>query len=212
MEYNPVVNTQSASLMKSVSQLLWARDFTDQELKMLESIMVSCIYHEGAPSIEITKLTAKAADNDLMAVSAGLMSLGHKHGGAIQDLAYILQTKEDKNPYEIITQYILNNQKIPGFGHRMYKDQDPRALNLLQISKELNLPQENVLFTLELEQRIEKMKGKKLPLNIDGAIAAIISDLNLPWQSSNFVFFWPRMAGLLYAAQMDKNKVDEGNT
>jgi len=77
--------------------------------------------------------------------------------------------------------YFTSGETPPGFGHRFHS-RDPRATRLFQMAMELELDGEHVRFIRALEfalQQAHEADGKVIPVNIDGAIAAVCSDLGL---------------------------------
>ena len=85
-------------------------------------------------------------------------------------------------------------QKVPGFGHR-YHTEDPRARKLLKLAKEYGCRGKHVELALEIETILESEKGVKM--NIDGANAAILSDLGFNWRFGCGIFAIGRLPGLL---------------
>ena len=91
---------------------------------------------------------------------------------------------------------IVNENKIiPGFGHKVYKNKDPRAFAIYKKAKELGFSCKYFNLAYEIEKEISKKKGKKIPLNIDGAIATSMLELNLDLQLGKALFIIPRLVG-----------------
>ena len=86
-------------------------------------------------------------------------------------------------------------QRILGFGHRVHTS-DPRTKRLFQLAEELNIEGNHVLLAKSIEKELEQATGRKLPINVDGAIAAIISDMNFDWKLGKGFFLIGRVAGL----------------
>jgi len=78
----------------------------------------------------------------------------------------------------------------------VYKDADPRAVLLLGMAAELKLSGRHCDLARILETRLEARKGKRLVLNVDGAQAAILSDLGIPWNRVQAFFIIGRSLGL----------------
>ena len=63
-------------------------------------------------------------------------------------------------------------------------------------TKELGFSQKFFDLAFDIEKEIEERKGKKIPLNIDGAMAAVILELGFPWQVGKAMFIIPRLLGM----------------
>jgi citryl-CoA lyase len=85
--------------------------------------------------------------------------------------------------------------RIPGFGHPNYKTEDPRAVQLFKIAQEAGLDPKYVNIAQMLEMALEKEHGKKLVINIDGAIAALLATIGLDPLAGNAIFGVSRVAG-----------------
>ncbi|MCK4941522.1 citryl-CoA lyase, partial [candidate division WOR-3 bacterium] len=85
-------------------------------------------------------------------------------------------------------------KRMPGFGHRIHKS-DPRTKRLFGLAQELGFDKEHVRLSLAVEK--EFAKKKTLPINVDGAIAAIISDMSFDWRLGKAFFVMGRVAGMI---------------
>jgi citrate synthase len=94
----------------------------------------------------------------------------------------------------------------PGFGHRIHT-RDPRAARLMQLAHELELDGEHCRLLRVVERVINSVPeraGHPLPLNIDGAIAAVCGDLGFGPEIGNGLFIISRVPGLLAHAVEEK--------
>ena len=162
------------------------------EGRMIEMIAVSSTDHSFlAPSIDATRFVASGGVPLQAAVAAGVISLGDHHGGAIEQCAKLLQESvpAGRTAVEIARDFRERKQRVPGFGHPWH-DRDPRTLTLVEKAREWNLAGAH----LELVQSIGV--EIKFPMNIDGVIAGLISDMEIPWQYGRAFFIIPRIVGL----------------
>ena len=67
---------------------------------------------------------------------------------------------------------------------------------MFQLADELNIKGDHVVLAKSIEKELYKVTGKQLPINVDGAIAAIISDMNFDWKLGKGFFLIGRVAGL----------------
>ena len=171
---------------------------TEKEAKMLDAIFVSLVEHSIAPPSVIAARAVASGGNSLhVGVGAGVLAFGEAHGGALEGAMKFLQENINKNPYEVVKEYFDNKKRIPGYGHRYYKEFDPRSKRLLEIAKELGFFGKYVNFALNVEKAIEKIKGKKLILNVDGAIASIVSEMGFDYKIGKGFFIIGRAPGLV---------------
>jgi citryl-CoA lyase len=173
---------------------------TEKESKMMEAMLVSVIDHGIAPPSAIAARAVASGGNSLnVGVAAGVLAFGSAHGGALEDAMRFLQegVKSGRSVEEIVKEYLENKKPIPGYGHRYYKDFDPRTKRLMGIAKELGFYGPHCKFAEDVEEEISRQKGKKLVLNVDGAIAAIASEMGFDWRLGKGFFIIGRVPGLV---------------
>lgn len=177
---------------------------TENEKNMFDAMLTSVIDHGIAPPSVTGMRNILSGGNDLhVGVAAGILAFGRYHGGALEDAMKILQEgvkkSEDitKTAKEIAKQVAKGDLRIGGFGHKYYKDFDPRTKKLLTLAQEYGFYGKHCQFATILEQEIEKEKGKKLVINVDGAIAAIASDMGFDYRLGKGFFIIGRVAGLV---------------
>lgn len=191
----------------SVVYLLLRGTLPSQEHgRMMDAILTSCIDHGVTPPSSIASRTVASGGVPLpTAVAAGILSIGDAHGGAIEKGAKILQdgisrvTKEGTTVETMATllvnESIEKKKRIPGFGHRIHTA-DPRTKRLFELAEQLHIAKDHVALSKAIENALEKSQGKKLPINVDGAIAAIVSDMGFDWRLGKAFFLLGRVAGL----------------
>ncbi|MCX7023906.1 MAG: citryl-CoA lyase [Spirochaetes bacterium] len=204
-----------ASFAECVFLLLAGRRPTPAQAKMTDAILVSCADHGiNAPSAHVARASASCGVPLATAVAAGIASIGTNHGGAGEACARLLQdgVLSGSSDPAVMAEKILSDvlgpgaarasgaasagRNLPGYGHRVYKDEDPRATCLLSMASELGLSGKHSALARVLEARLETRKGKRLVLNVDGAHAAILSDMGLPWNRIQPFFIIGRSLGL----------------
>jgi len=173
---------------------------TEKESKMMEAMLVSVIDHGTAPPSAIAARAVASGGNSLnVGVAAGVLAFGSAHGGALEDAMKFIQegVKSGKSVEEIVKEYLENKKPIPGYGHRYYKDFDPRTKRLMDIAKELGFYGPHCRFAEGVEEEIGRQKGKRLVLNVDGAIAAVVSEMGFDWRLGKGFFIIGRVPGLV---------------
>jgi citryl-CoA lyase len=119
-----------------------------------------------------------------------MLSIGKNHGGAGEAAAELLSS--EASAAEIVEE----RKVIPGFGHKIYKDEDPRATAIYQKAKDLGFECTYFDKAYAVERALEEKKGKKIPLNIDGAQAAALLELGFDWRLGEAFFLMGRIVGM----------------
>jgi citrate synthase len=174
--------------------------------KMMDAILTACVDHGVTPpSSQASRVVASGGVPMPTAIAAGLMSIGDFHGGAIEKGALFLQEgvkrmkEEGKSSNEMAAILVKESKekgkRILGFGHRIHTD-DPRTKKLLLLAEELGMAKEHVALSKAIAVELENTLGKKLPINVDGCVAALISDMGFDWRLGKAFFVIGRTAGL----------------
>jgi citrate synthase len=157
--------------------------------------------HELNASTFAARVAAATLTDLYSAVVAAIGTLkGPLHGGANADvMRMLLEIGPDAPPERIddaIRGKLAKKIKIPGFGHRVYTTEDPRATHLRRMSKELGERAGNTRW-FEMSQRIEQVvKGeKKLNPNVDFYSASTYYTLGVPIDLFTPIFAVSRVAG-----------------
>lgn len=184
--------------------------------KMIEAILTSSVDHGVTPPSILSALTVASTGAELnAAVAAGILAISRFHGGAIEDCMYLLQDtkglmeKENLNADEaakkIILQYKEQNRKLSGFGHRLHTD-DPRTKRLFQLAEEYGIGGRYIAIAIAIQQMLEKNIGKKLPINVDGAIAAVLCEMEFDPKLANAFFMIARLPGMVAHSIEEKSR------
>src|SRR3989304_10379232 len=148
----------------------------ENETKILDAIFVSCIEHGIAPPTITAARTSISVGNPVnAALAAGMLSFGEHHGGAIEQCAKLFQEEAGNDAEELVRRYKEQGKRVPGFGHIVYKDEDPRAEKLLRLAEEYGIAGKHIRFAREMKKAINSVLGKELGINIKGAIAGMVS-------------------------------------
>ncbi|MDQ3247908.1 MAG: citryl-CoA lyase [Chloroflexota bacterium] len=180
------------------------------EGRLIEAMLVVMAEHSiNAPSTQAARTVAGCGSPMQSAIAAGVSAIGDFHGGAGEACARLLQetlvatdaqANVDELAHHLVQDFRRRNQRLPGFGHRFH-DPDPRAVFLLQLAEALGLAGRHVKLAQALVDALHAQGGRSLPLNVDGALAALISDLGFHWRLGKGVFILARTAGLLAHVQ-----------
>jgi len=165
------------------------------ESKMFKTILSGAIDHGVGNPSTVSARTVQSGGNDMnTSVAAGIMALGDAHGGAIEEGMNILQS--EKSAIEIVEEYLEEGKKIPGLGHKVYDETDPRTEKILDRAEELGLSGEYVEKMKAIQERFAEEKVR-LVMNVDGAISGIMSDLGFEPELGKGFFIIARTPGLV---------------
>jgi citryl-CoA lyase len=191
-----------------LTYLLWRGELPSVDhSRMMDAILTVCLEHSlNAPSVDATRFVASSGVPLQAAVSAGIAAIGEWHGGAIEQAAKILQEavtrmkdtrmSMDKMAEAILIEHRDQKQKIPGYGHPTHT-LDPRTEKLLEVAELSGLQGPHVKLAQAIESLTGKFFRKHLILNVDGCIAAIISDMGFDWRLGRGFFIVSRTPGLI---------------
>ena len=184
----------------SVVWLAWTGTLpTEAQKTVLHACCILCLDHgQEPPSAHVTRVTASCGKPLADSVAAGLLTIGPKHGNAGGAAARTFRQALEKKrtPETLVQEALKTGERLPGFGHPVYTE-DPRTRTLVKIAKQ-QLPQTlHTDFALAIAEALAAAKQKPVPLNIDGAIGAVIADLGAPDALADAVFLWARTAGLV---------------
>ncbi len=188
------------------------------EGRMLEIMLVSCIDHGAAPPSTLAALTSASTGAPYnAALAAGILSINDFHGGAIENsMRMLMELKEildnSKNSGRdfksaadtIVQRYREQGRKLPGFGHRIHKN-DPRTAKLIDYAAGFGLDEGWIRLLTGLKDRIQSAYGNKLPVNVDGAIGALLLELGIAPELANSFFIMARVPGLVAHIHEEKS-------
>ncbi|MFH0777511.1 MAG: citryl-CoA lyase [Candidatus Eisenbacteria bacterium] len=175
--------------------------------RILDAILVASIDHGVTPPSTVSARTVASCGVPLTAaLAAGVLSIGKHHGGAVEDcmkelLAAVKEAREAGVSLEVEARNLVERLKregrrLAGFGHRIHT-QDPRTKKLRELARESGLFGPHLEMTECLEKALKESSGKDLPLNVDGAIAAVLCEMDFPPSVGNAFFVIGRIPGLV---------------
>lgn len=175
--------------------------------KLVDAIFVSSVDHGASPPSVLSARTAASTGAELnAAIASGVLAISRYHGGAIEEgmrlfyeIAKRAETegkKEQDVTREVLAEMRDNGKRASGFGHRIHT-QDPRTNKLFGLAEELKLAGKHIKIARMVEAHLESTLGKALPINVDGAIAAVLCDLGIVPEIGNAFFIIARVPGLV---------------
>ena len=186
--------------------------------RMFSAILVSSLDHGVTPPSTLAARNVATSGAPLKdCVAAGILAFGPHHGGDIETCMRFLDSglalvrggqKLQAAADAIVDECLAGNETPPGFGHRFHT-RDPRAARLFQMALELELEGEHVRLLRAVERALDARAdrlGRPLPVNVDGAIAAICGDLGFAYELGNAIFLVSRLPGLIAHAHEERTR------
>jgi citrate synthase len=186
--------------------------------RMLNAVLVATIDHGVTPPSTLAARNVATTGAPLKdCVAAGILAFGPHHGGDIESCMRFLDRGLTKMrggeslqqaADAIVGECVTQNEVPPGFGHRFHA-RDPRAARLFQMAMELELEGEHVQLIRVVERSLDAHTayfGRPLPVNVDGAIAAICADLGFAYELGNAIFLISRLPGLIAHAHEERTR------
>ena len=199
------------SLTELAYLLLVGREPTPGECRLLDAVLVSLADHGLTPSALAARLTYTGAPEAIQgAVAAGLLGAGSVFLGPAGDTAQFLHRAlrgHDLTAVDDATLLALAEtsvaaahdagERVPGLGHPVHRDTDPRTPRLYELADEEGLLGPHLRLLAHVADAQERTKGRRLPINGAGAGGAVLVDLGVPPDSVRGFVLIARTAGLV---------------
>lgn len=204
------------------------------QVTILDAVLVTIMEHGLVPSAIVTRLTHYGAPESVQgAIVAGLLGVGDRFAGTASECAQLLEkivaapaADRANVAVELVKDYRTRKRPIPGFGHPIHRDVDPRSKRLIDIVKEANAAAARAgtsaaaagatqsgtagaaastpasagsyISALEhLEQAVTTVIGKRIVTNVSAAIAVALCEAGVPSKVSRGIVLTARCAGLV---------------
>jgi citrate synthase len=186
--------------------------------RLFGAVLISSLDHGVTPPSTIAARNIATTGASLRdCVSAGVVGFGEYHGGDIERCMRFLAdgladvrggSSYPESAGKLVNRCLGMSHPPSGFGHRIHT-RDPRATRLLELAHDLELDGEHVRLIREIERVLEARpdrEARPLPLNIDGAIAAVCGDLGFEPELGNALFIIARTPGLIAHAHEERQR------
>src|SRR3954471_20474018 len=177
------------------------------EVRLFEAVLVALADHGFTPTAIAARLTYLSAPDSLQgALAAGLLGGGSRFLGVTEDcgrfLAETLVAAGTERDYDVIALEAVTKAReqkkfIPGLGHPVHKEQDPRTPVLIAIAEQEGLRGPHLRLFEAIGRVHPQVLGKRLPLNGAGVCGAALADLGLPTDLLRGFALLARTAGLI---------------
>ncbi|MBI3307584.1 MAG: citrate synthase [Candidatus Omnitrophica bacterium] len=166
--------------------------------KALDAYLILLADHGLNASTFSARVTASTQSDMYSAITSAVGTLkGDLHGSANQRaMEMILEIGEPEKAEAYVRDLLAQKKKVMGFGHRIYKKEDPRATAFRAIAQRL-LDRTGEKKWMDISNRIEKvmLEEKKIPCNVDFFSASVLYVLGFPVDFFTTVFAASRVAG-----------------
>lgn len=180
----------------------------EDQKAMLDAVLVAISEHGLVPSNQAARMTLAAAPDALQgAVAAGILGCGSVVLGSTEACGRFLAEVKDTADREgqpvreaalkALTALREARKPVPGFGHPQHRDGDPRAIRLLSLAHERKVAGTYVSLIEEMATLVPEIWGRKLPLNVSGAIPAVMLDASFPLAALKGIPILARTASLI---------------
>lgn len=173
---------------------------------VLDATLVAIAEHGLVPSVQASRMTYAAAPDALQgAVAAGILGCGSVILGASETAGRLFTEVNEQAEggdlaiaaKEVVARWRAAGQAIPGYGHPLHKERDPRVARLFEVAKEAGTSLRFVQIAEAVEGVIPGVVGKELRLNVSAAIPAVLLGTNFPLGALRGVPILARTAGLI---------------
>ncbi|MFI8889971.1 citryl-CoA lyase [Streptomyces paradoxus] len=179
------------------------------EIRVFEAVLAALADHGFTPTAIVTRLTYLSAPDSIQgALAAGLLGGGSRFLGVTEDCGRFLhqhlpeELPTDAAGWDAVALPIVRQEReakrfIPGLGHHVHKDGDPRTKRLYTLAREEELVGPHLELFAAMGRVHPQVLGRTLPLNGAGACGAALADLGLPLELLRGFALLARTAGLI---------------
>jgi citrate synthase len=175
---------------------------------VLNATLVAIAEHGLVPSVQAARMTLAAAPDALQgAVAAGILGCGSVILGASETAGRLFDEIDRAAPAHggdlhaaaraVVAEWRARKQAVPGYGHPVHKERDPRVGALFRVSKQAGGGQRFVQIAEAVEAVLPEVIGKPLKLNVSAAIPAVLLGVGFPLNALKGVPMLARCAGLI---------------
>lgn len=184
---------------------------TPGETRVFEAVLAALADHGFTPTAIVTRLTYLSAPDSVQgALAAGLLGGGSRFLGVTEDcgrflhdvLSGVASVPSDEAGWDALALETVQAQRaakkfVPGLGHHVHKDGDPRTPRLMAIAREEGLFGPHLQLFDAIGRVHGQVLGRTLPLNGAGVCGAALADLGLPLELLRGFALLARTAGLI---------------
>ena len=181
---------------------------TETQKFFANAVLCAIAEHGLVPSVAVARMTMAAAPEAFQgAVAAGLLGCGSVVLGSAEATGKFLSSQiklaeQDDISFAQaarmgVSSLRAGKQAIPGFGHPQHSAGDPRALRLLSLAQEHGIEGKYIRMLYAVRDVLPDVLGRPLPINVNGAIPAVMLDAGYPLDALKGVSLLARTASLI---------------
>ncbi|MFT3873612.1 MAG: citryl-CoA lyase [Nocardioides sp.] len=193
-------------------RLITLREPTAGQAVMFNAVLVALADHGFTPTAIAARLTWLSAPDAIQgALASGLLGGGSRFLGVSEDTGRFLnqavasvkgEMPTNDAEWDALAVKAIERRRdeggfVPGLGHHLHKNGDPRVSRLLELARENDTFGPRLALFAAIGRVAPGVLGKNLPLNGAGACGAVLSDLDIPQEMLRGVVLLARCAGLL---------------
>ena len=201
--------------------MLVGRMPTADEGRMIDTMLIVLVDHGMTTGAMAARMTFHSAPEVLQgAVAAAILGAGSVHLGSSEHCAKMLyealpadskETDLDSVAKQTVDKYFANNLLIPGIGHGIHREGDPRAEKLFEVAQQTKVYGRYCDLIRKIGKLAEERLGRRLPVNVTGAIGAISMDMNFHWQmSKTFAILGRALGGIAHVGEEIRRPIASG--
>jgi citrate synthase len=173
------------------------------DTRVLDACLVTLMEHGMTISAIIARLiNDNVPGESQVAMAAGLLPIGSVFVGTMENCGRLLHDgaaqggDADAWARGVVADHVAKDKALPGFGHRLHKPDDPRAMRLLAIADALALQGAHIRLLRALGVALDAARGRHVTINATGAIAALLLEIGIPLEAMRAMAVVSRAGGL----------------
>lgn len=190
---------------------------TSKQLFFCNAVLTAIAEHGLVPSVVASRMTYAAAPEAFHgAVAAGLLGCGSivlgsaEVAGRCYAECVKLANEPDADATSVAKHAILalraEKKPIPGFGHPQHSGGDPRANLLLRLAEEQGIVGKHIEMLYNIRDALPDAIGRPLPINVNGAIPAVMLDVGFPLAALKGISLLARTASIIAHLQEETER------
>jgi len=196
----PQSNIDDASTITERFMRRWRGEPDPKHVQAIDAYFVSAAEHGMNVSTFTARVIASTGADVAAAISGAVGAIsGPLHGGApARVLEMIEETERTGDPEGYVKQVLDSGKRLMGFGHRVYRAEDPRARVLRRTVQQLNAPRYEVALAVEqaaLAELRSRRPDRALETNVDFWSAILLDYAQVPANMFTSLFTCARLAG-----------------
>jgi citrate synthase len=172
---------------------------TETQKYFANAVLCAIAEHGLVPSVVAARMTYAAAPEAFHgAVAAGLLGCGSVVLGSAEVAGrFLAQVVASGDPAAEVRALRAEKKAIPGFGHPQHSEGDPRANLLLKLAAEHGIEGPHIAALRAIQAALPETIGRPLPINVNGAIPAVMLDVGFPLAALKGISLLARTASLI---------------